>query len=78
MIKYLRKIPAFQPIGFRQCKALFKQFNYHVYQKGIKITQQGSKSDYIYIVKKGEVRAYMKMFKDKPDFRVKGVKEIFK
>lgn len=34
-------------------------------------------ADYIYIVKKGSVRQYLKQFKDKPNFKEVDAKKIF-
>ena len=48
-----------------------------VKQRGSKLIQQGEVADFIYIVKKGSVRQYLKQFKDKPNFKEVDAKKIF-
>ena len=46
--------------------------------RGSKLFQQGDKAEYIYVIKNGEVRQFLKQYHDRPNFVDTETKEIFK
>lgn len=62
MIKYLRRVPLFKQLRFKQLKMLSKEFHYQEKTRGSKLFSQGDKADYVYVVRSGDVRSYIKIF----------------
>jgi len=77
MLSFLRKVPAFKDLRYKQMKGLISQIQITVKTRGSQLFQQGDKADYIYVIRQGEVRNYLKQFEDKPNFMETETKKIF-
>lgn len=54
-----------------------KHFQHVQKIRGSMLFKQGQKTDYIYILKSGEVRCKLMQFEQKPDFKDTDTKKIF-
>ena len=76
-LNYLRRVPAFKVISYRQFKSMYKHFTTVIKKRGTELYRQGQKADYIYIVKKGELSRTLRQFFTKPNFKDTNTRAIF-